>query len=118
MAIETILLGTGNPIPSADRAGAATLVKAGGSHLLVDAGRGVTMRMIAAGTLPIMLEAVLLTHLHSDHICDLNDVITTHWVMTQEPTTLPRVRSCEDERGRRRLPRHVGPGHRLSPGAP
>ena len=88
MAIETILLGTGNPIPSADRAGAATLVKAGGSHLLVDAGRGVTMRMIAAGTLPIMLEAVLLTHLHSDHICDLNDVITTHWVMTQEPTTL------------------------------
>jgi ribonuclease Z len=88
MTIETILLGTGNPIPSADRAGAATLVKAGGSHLLVDAGRGVTMRMIAAGTLPVMLEAVLLTHLHSDHICDLNDVITTHWVMTQEPTPL------------------------------
>ena len=88
MSIETILLGTGNPIPSADRAGAATLVKAGGSHLLVDAGRGVTMRMIAAGTLPVMLEAVLLTHLHSDHICDLNDVITTHWVMTQAPTTL------------------------------
>ncbi|HZT64662.1 MAG TPA: MBL fold metallo-hydrolase [Acidimicrobiales bacterium] len=35
-----------------------------------------------------MLDAVLLTHLHSDHICDLNDVITTHWVMTTRPTAL------------------------------
>jgi hypothetical protein len=25
----------------------------------------------------------LITHLHSDHVCALNDVITTHWVMTQ-----------------------------------
>ena len=94
MAVETTLLGTGNPVPSADRAGAATLVKAGGSHLLVDAGRGVTMRMVAAGALPVMLEAVLLTHLHSDHICDFNDVITTHWVMTQEPTPLSHLRSA------------------------
>ncbi len=46
------------------------------------------MRLVAAGTLPVMLEAVFLTHLHSDHICDLNDVITTHWVMSQQPTTM------------------------------
>ena len=39
------------------------------------------MRLAAAGVLPFMLDAVLLTHLHSDHICDLNDVVTTHWVM-------------------------------------
>jgi len=31
---------------------------------------------------------VLITHLHSDHVCDLNDVITTHWVMTQGNATL------------------------------
>ncbi len=88
MTIEVVLLGTGNPIPDAARAGAATLVRAGGQTLLFDAGRAVCMRMAAAGTLPIMLDAILLTHLHSDHISDLGDVVTTHWIMTQAPTPL------------------------------
>jgi ribonuclease Z len=47
------------------------------------------MRLAAAGVLPVMLEAVLLTHLHSDHICDLGDVLTTQWVMSPEPRPLP-----------------------------
>ena len=46
------------------------------------------MRLVAAGVLPVMLEAVFLTHQHSDHICDLNDVITTHWIMSGQPGTL------------------------------
>jgi len=88
MGVTVTLLGTGNPIPDANRAGPATLVQAGASHLLVDAGRGVLLRLVAAGVLPPMLQAVLLTHLHSDHITDLNDVVTTHWVMSGAPTTL------------------------------
>jgi ribonuclease Z len=35
-----------------------------------------------------MLSGVVLTHLHSDHVCDLNDLITTHWVMNASPTSL------------------------------
>lgn len=41
------------------------------------------MRLAGAGSMPAFLAAVLVTHLHSDHVCALNDVITTHWVTTQ-----------------------------------
>ncbi len=86
--MDVILLGTGSPIPSPNRAGPATLVKAGSVSLLADCGRGVVMRLAAVGVGPAALSAVLLTHMHSDHICDLNDIITSHWVMNTAPTPL------------------------------
>lgn len=86
--VKITLLGTGSPIPDANRAGPSTLVTTAGSALLVDCGRGVLMRLTSAGLLPPMLSAVLITHLHSDHLTDLNDVITTHWVMNAAPTPL------------------------------
>ena len=88
MSLAVTLLGTGSPLPDPNRAGPSTLISAGDEHYLVDAGRGVLMRMAAAGVGAPNLRAVLLTHLHSDHITDLNDVITTRWVMTFEPTPL------------------------------
>jgi ribonuclease Z len=91
VSLDIVLLGTGSPMPDPNRAGPATLVSAGAEHYLVDAGRGVLMRLAAAGVGAPNLSAVLLTHLHSDHITDLNDVITSRWVMTFEPTPLTIV---------------------------
>lgn len=88
MSMTITLLGTGSPMPDPDRAGPSTLISAGGEHYLVDAGRGVLMRLAAAGVGAPQLDAVLLTHLHSDHFTDLADVITTRWVMTFERSPL------------------------------
>jgi len=86
--ITVTLLGTGSPIPHPDRAGPATLVSVGDHHVLVDAGRGVLMRLAAAGLGVDRLAGVLVTHLHSDHVTDLTDLITSTWVMTFTPTPL------------------------------
>ena len=88
MTVDITLLGTGSPIADPNRAGPATLVQAGGEHYLVDCGRGVLMRLAAAGVPVGQLTAVCVTHLHSDHITDLNDVITAMWITTFEPTPL------------------------------
>ena len=88
LAIDVVLLGTGSPIPDASRAGPSTLVVAGGHRFLVDCGRGVLLRATAAGVGANQLTATLLTHLHSDHITDLNDVITTRWVTSFAPSPL------------------------------
>ena len=89
--IEITLLGTGSPMVDPNRAGPSTLVKTGDQLFLVDCGRGVLMRAAAAGIGAGNLTALLLTHLHSDHITDLSDVITTRWVSTFVPTPLPII---------------------------
>ncbi|MFN3002005.1 ribonuclease Z [Mycolicibacterium wolinskyi] len=87
--IEVTLLGTGSPIPDPDRAGPATLVRTGDQTFLVDCGRGVQQRLAAAGSGANRVTALLLTHLHSDHIADLGDVIITRWVTTFTPDAPP-----------------------------
>ncbi|MEY2467520.1 MAG: hypothetical protein QOF21_218 [Actinomycetota bacterium] len=79
--MDVTILGSGSPIPDPDRAGPSGLVSAGGQHFLIDCGRGVLMRLAGAGLQVPQLSAVFLTHLHSDHTTDFNDVLTTWWVM-------------------------------------
>jgi ribonuclease Z len=89
--IEIILTGTGSPMVDPNRAGPSTLVKAGETIFLADCGRGVLMRAAAVGVGAANLTAVLLTHLHSDHITDLSDVITTRWITSLVPAPLPII---------------------------
>jgi len=89
--IEITLLGTGSPIPDPHRAGPSTLVRAGDQVLLVDCGRGVLQRAAAVGVGAGAVSVLLLTHLHSDHITDLGDVITTRWVTSLGPVPLTIV---------------------------
>src|SRR5262245_8690506 len=89
--MDVVLLGTGFPLPEPDRAGPSTLVRAGGMDLLFDAGRGVLMRLRGARSGPVQVNTVFLTHLHSDHITDFNDLVTMHWAMSLVPAPLEVV---------------------------
>jgi len=74
------LLGTGVPIPSAERFGPCTLVEAGDQKFLVDAGRGSTIRLNQL-KIPIgRIDVQFLTHYHSDHTSGIPDVWLTGWL--------------------------------------
>jgi ribonuclease BN (tRNA processing enzyme) len=76
-----VLLGTGMPRPDPKAQGPATAVVYGGRVFLFDAGPGVE-RQLGAARLPIKgVEAVFITHLHSDHTLGYPDLIFTSWVM-------------------------------------
>jgi len=87
--MQTIILGSGSPLPDPGRAGPSTLVRTGAGDLLFDCGRGVLMRAAAAGSAAGALRGLFLTHLHSDHTTDLNDVFTSRWITSFQPQPLP-----------------------------
>ncbi len=80
--LQITLLGTGNPRPNMERFGPSILVEAGARKILIDAGRGATQRLfeIGARDLLVGIDALFLTHLHSDHTVGIPDVWLTSWV--------------------------------------
>src|SRR5262245_37428601 len=74
------LLGTGTPAPRPDRFGPSTLIEAGDQKLLIDAGRGATIRLYQHGVPLHRIDALLLTHYHSDHTVGIPDLWLTRWL--------------------------------------
>lgn len=80
MTTTVTLTGTGVPHPSPGRAGAGVLVRCDEVALQFDAGRATVLRLAEAGIEPYQIDAVFLTHVHSDHVIDLADVALTRWI--------------------------------------
>jgi len=74
------LLGTGSPQPRMDRFGPSILVEAGKEKLLFDCGRGATQRIEQRKVPFAEVDALFLTHLHSDHVVGIPDLWLTGWV--------------------------------------
>jgi ribonuclease Z len=83
--VRVTLLGTASgPRAFVDKAGISTLVEAGGERLLFDAGRGSMQRLVQAGFPMNAVTRVFLTHLHSDHIIGLPDLMLSPWAAAPE----------------------------------
>ena len=77
---QVTLLGTGAPFPVPERFGPATLVEAGKEKLLFDAGRGATIRLNQISVPIGAINALFLTHFHSDHTSGIPDLWLTGWI--------------------------------------
>jgi ribonuclease Z len=75
--IKVTLLGTGTPIVNINRFGMSTLVEAGSQKFLFDAGRGAVLRLQQQGASIRDINAIFITHLHSDHLTGLPDLYAT-----------------------------------------
>src|SRR3954465_3716854 len=88
-SLKVVLLGTGaGPPVSLTQYGTSTLVEAGGQRFLFDCGRGATLRLAQAGVPLGTITRVFLTHLHSDHVVQLPDLLPPGWAGGQRAVPL------------------------------
>ncbi len=79
--LKVILLGSGvGPRIDLLQFGPSILIEAGKQRLLFDCGRGATMRMAQMGIPHGSISRLFLTHLHSDHVLQIPDLLLTGWV--------------------------------------
>ena len=77
--MQLTLLGTGCPSVDYIRFGPSNLINSNKSLILIDCGSGVTQRIKQANFLPRNIDALFLTHLHSDHVIDLYQLVISSW---------------------------------------
>ena len=77
--MEITLLGTGCPSVDYKRFGPANLVTTNKTKILIDCGSGVTQRLDQAKISSADIDAIFLTHLHSDHVVDLYQLVISSW---------------------------------------
>jgi len=75
--LSVIVLGSGGPMPTATgRASAGYMILTDGKpRLLMDLGGGTYARIAESGAYINKIEAILITHMHLDHMADLSAVI-------------------------------------------
>ena len=78
--LKVIVCGSRSPLPSPGRAEACILVEAGDDIYIFDMGNG-SVNNLTQYQLPWPnVEAVLITHMHSDHMADLPDAHLQSWI--------------------------------------
>ncbi|MCC5886010.1 MAG: MBL fold metallo-hydrolase [Gammaproteobacteria bacterium] len=87
--LHLFVCGAGAPLPDPVRSGPCLAVIAGERLFVVDAGSGGARNLQAAGVSPGRIEALFLTHFHSDHIDGLGEMAMLRWTGGGHATPLP-----------------------------
>lgn len=77
MDLSVVFYGTGGSVPTARRATACVLIRAGGRRILIDAGEGAQRQMILSTGL-VHVDEIYLTHFHADHYLGLPGLLKTY----------------------------------------
>ncbi|QTD54916.1 MBL fold metallo-hydrolase [Parasphingorhabdus cellanae] len=85
------LCGTGSPLPDPSRAGPCSAVIIDGKMFIVDIGGGAVRRLGEMGLSPGRIEALLLTHFHSDHIDGMGELLLQRWAGGGHAEPLPVI---------------------------
>jgi ribonuclease BN (tRNA processing enzyme) len=81
-----ITLGTaGGPLPQAQRAQSSNLLIVNGALYLIDAGGGVTGRIVQSGNNFRAVSKIFITHVHSDHTTGLATLLDSEWEQQAPP---------------------------------
>ena len=83
------ICGSGSPFPDARRGSPCTLVIAGQRLFVFDSGSSASTNIARMGFDLGSIQAVFLTHFHSDHIGGLGDVMLNRWVAGANTSPLP-----------------------------
>jgi len=87
--LQVALCGAGSPLPDPERSGPCVAVIAGHRLYVVDAGAG-SSRVLARMRIPQgKIEAIFLTHFHSDHIDGLGEMMLQRWVGGAHESPVP-----------------------------
>lgn len=87
--LHAYVCGSGSPMPDADRAGPCIGVLAGGQSFVFDTGSGSIRKLMRMGFPMEKVQAVFLTHLHSDHIDGLGELMLQAWIAGSRGQPLP-----------------------------
>lgn len=87
--LHLALCGAGGPMPAPNASGPCVAVVAGQQLFVVDAGTDGLRNLGRMGYPAGKIEAVFLTHFHSDHIDGLGELATIRWVSAANTSPLP-----------------------------
>lgn len=87
--LTVYVCGSGSPMPDATRAGPCIGVLAGRQALVFDAGSGSIRKLVRMGFPMERAQAAFLTHLHSDHIDGLGELLLQAWIGGSRGAPLP-----------------------------